>query len=90
MTEPYRAFWLDPDWSGGDNLRDPGTRPFWELPPKRADDPLRGVLREGAVYQRVPGRYIEHGVVEPEHTCGPFVTLWTGYRFCEICEKPAE
>lgn len=28
------AFWLYPDWSGGDNLRDPGTRPFWELPPK--------------------------------------------------------
>ena len=28
VVEPYRAFWLDPDWSGGDNLRDPGTRPF--------------------------------------------------------------
>jgi hypothetical protein len=24
-----RAFWLTPDWSGGYNLRDPGTEPFW-------------------------------------------------------------
>lgn len=28
------AFWLYPDWSGGHNLRDPGTQPFWMLPPK--------------------------------------------------------
>lgn len=27
------AFWLRPDWSGGSNLRDPGTKPFWCLEP---------------------------------------------------------
>lgn len=31
------AFWLRPDWSGGDNLRDPGTTPFWTRPPLPAE-----------------------------------------------------
>ncbi len=31
------AFWLTPDWSGGDNLRD-GPTPFWMLPPAMDDD----------------------------------------------------
>lgn len=32
MADP---FWEHPDWSGGCNLRDPGTSPFWMLPPKK-------------------------------------------------------
>jgi hypothetical protein len=26
-----RPFWLKPNWSGGDNLRDAGTEPFWMI-----------------------------------------------------------
>lgn len=122
-----RAFWLDPDWSGGDNLRDPGTRPFWMRPPLRpavgggrhipllrrgppapsapwGDAPIPlvyGTTRVRTIatcdgmhgqgtYHKVPGRYVGHGEVRPDHVCGPFVTLWTGYRYCKICEEPAE
>lgn len=46
------AFWLNPDWSGGDNLRNPGARPFWMLPTSRADrmtdDPPTGTYRFAA------------------------------------------
>lgn len=31
MADP--AFWLRPDWSGGDNLHDSGVAPFWSRPP---------------------------------------------------------
>lgn len=31
------AFWLRPDWSGGDNLRDAGASPFWMRPPLPRD-----------------------------------------------------
>jgi len=34
------AFWLRPDWSGGDNLRDPGAEPFWMKPPLKEERPL--------------------------------------------------
>jgi hypothetical protein len=28
------AFWLRPQWTGRDNLRDPGVEPFWSRGPK--------------------------------------------------------
>jgi len=48
------AFWLRPDWSGGDNLRDPGTEPFWMLPPLTARRPLSEV--RPVIYGRHPVR----------------------------------
>lgn len=42
------AFWLAPDWSGGDNLRDAGAEPFWMRPPLPAvpPRPVPGLYRE--------------------------------------------
>lgn len=70
---PESAFWLWPDWSGGDNLRDPGTEPFWMRPP-RCPSPDSEI---GAAVLRT----------DPGHVCGPFVTLWTGWRYCVECEQ---
>lgn len=80
------AFWLYPDWSGGDNLRDPGTRPFWELPPKKPPVALAGVFWP-VTFSEIRNCDIPSPVTE--HVCGPFVTLWTGYRYCKECEAPA-
>lgn len=37
MIDPV-AFWLLPDWTGGSNLRDPGTAPFWLRSPVRTGE----------------------------------------------------
>lgn len=42
-----RAFWEDPDWSGGDNIRS-GAEPFWmrdPLPPPKPPSVLYAVPR---------------------------------------------
>lgn len=63
------AFWLRPDWSGGDNLRDPGTEPFWMLPPLKPN-PDRTIgeatTTRPMMYgrTRISGNFIEYGTSE--------------------------
>jgi hypothetical protein len=64
---PDSAFWLWPDYSGGDNLRDPGTEPFWMRPSAR---PQR---KPTIVRSCVDGQPVLYGV---PRTTGSFIESW--------------
>lgn len=89
MNNEPLDFWNYPDWGERSNLRDPGTEPFWMRPAKRPD-PLRQILKEGTPRPVAHGRTrVAGNLLYEGHSCGPFVQLWTGYRYCEVCEEPS-
>jgi len=79
-----KAFWLWPDWSGGYNLRDPGTQPFWMLDP----------CPEAYEVEQVPSRRCEgchkalsEGQLRIKHAA-PYSKNWWVAVLCRDCYRP--